>query len=196
MDAETLEKATAPFFTTKGVGKGTGLGLPIVQGLMAQSGGRLLMKSASGEGTTAELWLPVSTDAVVQLSPAAERSTKGHSRPLHVLAVDDDSLVLMNTVLMLEELGHTATRAHSAEEALQLLERDPLPDILITDHVMPHMTGAELARQVAVLYPNLAVIVATGYAELSGGVEIGTRRLAKPFTQEQLSEALTSTVPS
>jgi CheY-like chemotaxis protein len=196
MDAETLEKATAPFFTTKGVGKGTGLGLPMVQGLMAQSGGRLLMKSSSGEGTTAELWLPVSTDAIVEPSPLAEQSADRQSRSLNVLAVDDDSLVLMNTMLMLEELGHSAVRAQSAEEALLLLEQGPLPDILITDHVMPQMTGAELARQIAVLYPNLPVIVATGYAELSGGAEPGTTRLAKPFTQEQLSEALTSTAPS
>ena len=196
MDAETLEKATAPFFTTKGVGKGTGLGLPMVQGLMAQSGGRLLMKSSSGEGTTAELWLPVSADVVLEPLPPVEQPAVRHPRHLTVLAVDDDSLVLMNTMLMLEELGHSAVRAQSAEEALLLLEQGPLPDILITDHVMPQMTGAELARQIAVLYPNLPVIVATGYAELSGGAKPGTTRLAKPFTQEQLSEALTSTAPS
>ncbi|TDK29883.1 PAS domain-containing sensor histidine kinase [Rhizobium deserti] len=190
MDAETLEKATAPFFTTKGVGKGTGLGLPMVQGLMAQSGGRLLMKSVRGEGTTAELWLPVSTEAVLDPSPTAEQPAEGHSRPLNVLAVDDDSLVLTNTVLMLEELGHTAIKAQSAEEALQILQQAPLPDILITDHVMPQMTGAELARQVAEQYPNLPVIVATGYAELPAGKELVTRRLSKPFTQEQLGDAL------
>jgi PAS domain S-box-containing protein len=190
MDAETLEKATAPFFTTKGVGKGTGLGLPMVQGLMAQSGGRLLMKSSPGEGTTAELWLPVSTDAIVEPSPLAEQSADRQSRSLNVLAVDDDSLVLMNTVLMLEELGHTAIKAQSAEEALQILEQTPLPDILITDHVMPQMTGAELARHVAEQYPSLPVIVATGYAELPAGKELVTRRLSKPFTQEQLGDAL------
>jgi CheY-like chemotaxis protein len=194
MDAATLEKATAPFFTTKGVGKGTGLGLPMVQGLMAQSGGRLLMKSVPGAGTTAELWLPVSTNAVLEPLPAVELPSEGHARPLHVLAVDDDSLVLMNTILMLEELGHTATRAQSAGEALQLLERDPLPDVLITDHVMPQMTGAELAQRVAEQYPALPVIVATGYAELPGGQKIKLRRLAKPFTQKELNDVLVDTV--
>jgi CheY-like chemotaxis protein len=194
MDAATLEKATAPFFTTKGVGKGTGLGLPMVQGLMAQSGGRLLMKSVPGAGTTAELWLPVSTNAMLEPLPAVELQSEGHARPLHVLAVDDDSLVLMNTILMLEELGHTATRAQSAEEALQLLERDPLPDVLITDHVMPQMTGVELAQRVAEQYPALAVIVATGYAELPGGQKIKLRRLAKPFTQKELNDVLVDTV--
>jgi PAS domain S-box-containing protein len=193
MDAETLEKATAPFFTTKGVGKGTGLGLPMVQGLMAQCGGRLLMKSSRGEGTTAELWLPVSLIAVVELSSSVERPISD-SRRLDVLAVDDDSLVLMNTMLMLEELGHTATRAQSASEALKILERGPLPDLLITDHLMPHMTGTELARCVAERYPSLPVILATGYAEFSSGVDGGTRRLAKPFTQEQLKDVLVATI--
>jgi PAS domain S-box-containing protein len=190
MDAETLEKATTPFFTTKGVGKGTGLGLPMVQGLLAQSGGRLLIKSILGEGTTAELWLPVSANALLDPSPTAEQPAEGQLRQLTVLAVDDDSLVLTNTVLMLEELGHTAVKAQSAEEALQILEQAPLPDILITDHVMPHMTGAELARHVAEQYPSLPVIVATGYAELPAGKELVTRRLSKPFTQEQLGDAL------
>jgi PAS domain S-box-containing protein len=188
MDAETLEKAT-PFFTTKGVGKGTGLGLPMVQGLMAQSGGRLLMKSSPGEGTTTELWLPVA-DAVAEPASPVEQPAAVQSGPLTVLAVDDDSLVLMNTVLMLEDLGHSAVPAHSAEEALQRLERDPLPDVLITDHAMPHMTGAELVRQVAERYPTLPVILATGYAELPEGVELRTPRLAKPFTQKQLDGAL------
>jgi PAS domain S-box-containing protein len=196
MDAETLEKATTPFFTTKGVGKGTGLGLPMVQGLLAQSGGRLLMKSSRGDGTTAELWLPVSTDAVAEPSSRAEPPAGRPSRPLTVLAVDDDSLVLMNTVLMLEELGHAVVSAHSAQEALHLLEQGLLPDILITDHLMPHMTGGELARQVTETYPAIAIIVATGYAELPGGAGSVSRRLAKPFTQEQLNEALMSALLS
>jgi PAS domain S-box-containing protein len=196
MDAATLEKATTPFFTTKGVGKGTGLGLPMVQGLMAQSEGRLLVKSIPGEGTTAELWLPVSTSAFLEAPSPVEQPTEIKSRPLNVLAVDDDSLVLMNTILMLEELGHSAVRAQSAEEALRLLEGAPLPDVLVTDHAMPHMTGAELAREVAKRYPSLPVIVATGYAELPGGVELRTPRLAKPFTQKQLNAALTASVLS
>jgi CheY-like chemotaxis protein len=107
-----------------------------------------------------------------------------------VLVVDEDSLVLMNSVLMLEDLGHAAVSAHSAYEALQQLEQGTLPDVLITDHAMPHMTGAELVRQVTERYPALPVILATGYAELPQGVELRTPRLAKPFTQKQLEEAL------
>ncbi len=189
MDAETLEKATTPFFTTKGVGKGTGLGLPMVQGVLAQSGGRLIVKSTSGEGTTAELWLRVAEIAAEPQS-VAEVTPSAPVPPLTVMAVDDDSLVLMNTVLMLEDLGHTVLEASSGEEALRLIAQGPLPNILITDHAMPRMTGAELARQVIERHPGLHVVLATGYAELPGGEGAGLARLPKPFTQEQLNEAL------
>jgi PAS domain S-box-containing protein len=189
MDAETLEKATTPFFTTKGVGKGTGLGLPMVQGLLAQSGGRLIMNSTPGQGTTAELWLPVAEIAAKPQS-APEVPPSVPVPPLTVIAVDDDSLVLMNTVLMLEDLGHTVLEASSGEDALQLIAQGPLPDVLITDHAMPRMTGAELARKVIERYPGLHVVLATGYAELPGGEGLGLARLSKPFTQEQLHDAL------
>ena len=189
MDPETLEKATTPFFTTKGIGKGTGLGLPMVQGLMAQSGGRLVMKSMVGQGTTAELWLPIAPATAV-LEPVEQNSAQAPVPPLRVMAVDDDSLVLMNTVLMLEDLGHMVLEANSAEEALRLLDQGPLPDILITDHAMPHMTGAELAKQVSAKYPSVKVVLATGYAELPGGEGADLLRLSKPFTQQQLNDAL------
>lgn len=189
MDAETLEKATTPFFTTKGIGKGTGLGLPMVQGLMAQSGGRLLIKSAPGRGTTAELWLPAA-EAKSRPLAVLEEAFVAPMRPLKVMAVDDDGLVLMNTVLMLEDLGHTVVEAQSAEQALQLLEKDSLPDVVITDHAMPHMTGAELAQQITERYPGLTIILCTGYAELPYGIGTGLMRLQKPFNQKQLNDVL------
>jgi PAS domain S-box-containing protein len=195
MDGETLEKATTPFFTTKGIGKGTGLGLPMVQGLMAQSGGKLLMKSTVGQGTTAELWLPVAK-ATTAPEPVEQVREEGPVPPLTVMAVDDDSLVLMNTVLMLEDLGHKVLEANSGEEALRLLQQGALPDILITDHAMPHMTGAELARQLRAQHPEIAVILATGYAELPGGEGADLARLPKPFSQKQLNEALAAAVNS
>lgn len=114
MDEETLEKAATPFFTTKGVGKGTGLGLPMIQGLMAQSGGALVLKSRMSEGTKAELWLPVAERDQKRspaVAPIAEPTPKLEIS-LTVLAVDDDGLVLMNTTLMLEDLGHVPIEAH------------------------------------------------------------------------------------
>jgi PAS domain S-box-containing protein len=196
MDAETLEKATTPFFTTKGVGKGTGLGLPMVQGLMAQSGGGLIVKSQPGKGTTAELWLPVADVIAEPTLPAVVDTHVAPARPLTVLVVDDDGLVLMNTVLMLEDLGHRPLEAMSGEEALALLAAGPLPDVVVTDHAMPNMTGAELAEGIAALYPDLKVILATGYAELPDGQEVDLPRLSKPFAQKQLNEALAAVAGS
>jgi len=194
MDAETLAKAATPFFTTKGVGKGTGLGLPMVHGLMAQSGGELVLKSVAGEGTTAELWLPVGDKGEVEVTaaPVLEAPLDPAPTALTVLAVDDDSLVLMNTVLLLEDLGMETIQASSGEEALTALQTGVLPDVVITDHAMPNMTGARLCEEIHSRYPTLPIILATGYAELPDGVGIpgGVVRLSKPFSQAQLSRAL------
>ncbi|KQV37679.1 MULTISPECIES: PAS domain-containing sensor histidine kinase [unclassified Rhizobium] len=192
MDAETLANATTPFFTTKGVGKGTGLGLPMVHGLMAQSGGQLILKSALGEGTTAELWLPVTIDVAATPVSAEEVPFDPAPSAMMVLVVDDDSLVLMNTVLLLEDLGMETIQASSGEEALEILGTGQLPDVVITDHAMPKMTGARLCEEIHARFPTLPVVLATGYAELpEGTAEIGgVVRLTKPFSQKQLSRAL------
>ncbi len=191
MDAKTLSEATTPFYTTKGIGKGTGLGLPMVQGLMAQSGGCLRLKSKKGEGTTAELWLPIAEEAVEPISTTeVVPSSEPDGRKLSIMAVDDDALVLMNTVIMLEDLGHSVTEAHSATAALSLLRAGATPDVVITDHAMPEMTGAELAKILHAEYPQIEVIVASGYAELPDEAGKTLRRLQKPFSQRQLNDAL------
>jgi PAS domain S-box-containing protein len=194
MDAETLAKATTPFYTTKGVGKGTGLGLPMVHGLMAQSGGELVLKSAVGDGTTAELWLPVADRSELKFkAPATPEVPLGLApTALTVLAVDDDALVLMNTVLLLEDLGMETVQASSGEEALAALRTGVLPDVVITDHAMPNMTGARLCQEIHARHPRLPIILATGYAELPEEVGDlgGVVRLSKPFSQAQLSQAL------
>jgi PAS domain S-box-containing protein len=203
MDEETLNKATTPFFTTKGIGKGTGLGLPMVHGLMAQSGGKLILRSAKGVGTTAELYLPLA-EAVQEPSQEqslpSETTTTAASRVaeqcLKVLAVDDDPLVLMNTALMLQDLCHEALTAHSGVEALAKLEQVGSVDLVITDHAMPQMTGAQLAESVQQRWPEIPVLIATGYAELPPGVADRFSRLSKPFTQSELAEAIALAVPS
>lgn len=191
MDAKTLQQAITPFFTTKGVGKGTGLGLSMVQGLASQSGGRLVMKSSLGEGTTAELWFPV---AVVEqvTEAAAERplQEKNAARRLRIVAVDDDGLVLMNTTLMLEDLGHTVFEAMAGPEALDILRKQQV-DLVICDHAMPRMTGAQLAEAIRNEWPDMPIILATGYAEIPEGAGIvDLPRLGKPFSQAQLAEAI------
>jgi PAS domain S-box-containing protein len=192
MDEKTLTRAVEPFFTTKGTGKGTGLGLSMVQGVVAQSGGRLELKSRSGEGTTIILWLPAVDDT--EAPQPVESETLFHTNetiagPFTVMVVDDDPLVLTATAAMLEDLGHTPVGAKSGEAALELLRSGHKIDVLITDQAMPGMTGTELVAKVKAQWPDLPVIVATGYAELDNSVR-GLPRLGKPFRQDALAAAI------
>ncbi|TXR46364.1 hybrid sensor histidine kinase/response regulator [Phyllobacterium endophyticum] len=191
MDKTTMLRAIEPFFTTKGIGKGTGLGLSMVHGLMRQSGGELVLKSEIGKGTTAELWLPVdrgSDQAVPSGSVSAELAGKGQ-KPQKILAVDDDVLVLLNTVAMLEDLGHTVIEASSGRQALELLSKENF-DLVITDQAMPNMTGAQLIEAIKRQWPNMPVILATGYAELPDGAQLDIPLLSKPFRQMDLLQKI------
>ena len=127
MDEATLARATEPFFTTKGTGKGTGLGLSMVHGMVQQLGGQFILHSRLGEGTTVELWLPAAERPAAVEEVAASARPREQTRPLTVLAVDDDALVLANTRAMLEDLGHTVLVAHSGEQALEQMEQEQLP---------------------------------------------------------------------
>lgn len=195
MDRATLARAMEPFFTTKGIGRGTGLGLSMVHGMTEQTGGRFVLKSKKGEGTTAEIWLPVAK----LVGPAdSERFVRGEgmprTRPLVVLAVDDDGLVLMNTTVMLQDMGHTVLEATSASQALDILRRDQSVDLVITDHAMPKMTGAQLASAIRAERPGTPVILATGYAELPPGVDADLPKLGKPFRQQELMQAVAAAI--
>ena len=192
MDAATLARATEPFFTTKGIGKGTGLGLSMIHGLAEQSGGCFTMESEPGKGTTATLWLPVA-DAV-RVAPTTIRTEAANppqTRRLTVLAVDDDALVLMNTVALLEDLGHKVFEAWSGEEALEIFEREPDIDLIVTDQAMPNLTGVELIERVLARRPDLPIVLATGYGELPApGANAAVIRLGKPFAQTDLERAV------
>ncbi|MDT3309973.1 PAS domain S-box protein [Pseudomonas sp. rhizo66] len=185
MDEHTLASARDPFFTTKGLGKGTGLGLSMVHGFMEQLGGRFVLKSEKAQGTTAELWIPVAGEGTVSkpLQPYAEPVVVPR---LSVLVVDDDSLVLTSTSLLLEDLGHRVVSATSGAQALALFDQGEVIDLMITDMAMPKMSGAQLAHAVRVLKPDLPIILATGYAERLEGFAAQLPRLPKPFTQMNL----------
>ncbi len=195
MDEPTLARATEPFYTTKGVGKGTGLGLPMVHGLAEQSGGRLTLHSQPGQGTRIELWLP-QADSTRTQGPAAHTvpSAAMSAGSLTILAVDDDELVLTNTAAMLEDLGHRVIVAASAEAALARLNRAASKgervDLVITDYAMPHVTGLALAQQIAACRPGLPIVLATGFAELPAGQGADLPRLAKPYSQAELAQML------
>lgn len=191
MNQETLAHATEPFFTTKGSGKGTGLGLPMVYGLAVQSGGNFVLSSTEGQGTTAELWLPVASAAA---SNAPGAPTRQESRlelaPMLVVAADDDPLVLAGTVSMLEDLGHMVLAAASGRQALEMVLADARVEMVITDQVMPGMTGAELAARLRVERPGLPIVLVSGFGEIPSGLDRIALRLAKPFDRLQLSDAI------
>jgi CheY-like chemotaxis protein len=194
MDEETLKRATEPFFTTKGIGKGTGLGLSMVQGIAEQSGGTLRIKSSPHTGTVAEIWLPAAGTAETaekgesQIEHAPLEQEPGASS-LNILAVDDDGLILLNLVDMLEDLGHSVIPAASGKKALALLDKASF-DLMVTDHAMPHMTGAQLIREAQARWPEMAILLATGYAELPAGTNTTVPRLSKPYSQADLAAAL------
>jgi len=190
MDAATLARATEPFFTTKGVGKGTGLGLSMVHGLAAQSGGKLVISSVPGDGTTVELYLPA-TIRRPEAQPAAERTPEVDAmEPLHVLAVDDDPLVLANTAALLEDLGHTVCLAASGEEAIERLATDSAIDLVITDQLMPGMTGSQLGRRIRLGAPGMPILIISGFGEFSEGDARHFHLLAKPFDRSALAQAM------
>ena len=193
MDGPTLARASEPFFTTKGIGKGTGLGLSMVQGLAAQSGGQLNIDSTPGIGTTIQLWLPV---AMVERAVAPDASHEAFTElpPLSILAVDDDELVLHNTAAMLEELGHHVVTAPGGGEALHRLRQMPRVDILVTDQLMPNMTGVQLAIAATDAVPGLPVLLVSGFAELKAQEAERFAFLHKPFDRVDLSQAIARTI--
>lgn len=189
MDEATLAKATEPFFTTKEVGKGTGLGLSMVHGLAEQSGGKFILSSKKGRGTTAEIWLPLTDEAAAQEASTTLAPAKEAFVPKRVLVVDDDPLVLLNTVTMVEDLGHQVFDAMSGKEALTILSNQEI-DVLITDYAMPQMNGGQLASEVVASGRDIKVIVATGYAEMPVEHRGRYELLSKPFGSQDLKAAL------
>jgi signal transduction histidine kinase len=206
MDEATLARAVEPFFTTKGIGKGTGLGLSMVHGFAAQSGGQLILRSAKGAGTTAEIWLPRTESSAETAAAAAAFPEEPKPAPaaagelrLSVLVVDDDPLVLASTAGMLEDLGHAPLEALSGHDALDVVRGGARVDLVVTDYSMPGMTGLQLAEELRRSRPSIPVLLATGYVELQGDASGGIARLPKLFGQATLAsaiEACIGTAPS
>ncbi|SDT12258.1 hybrid sensor histidine kinase/response regulator [Bradyrhizobium canariense] len=188
MTAEILKRAVEPFFSSKPLGKGTGLGLSMVHGLAVQLGGALQLSSMVGKGTTATLVLPVATAAPEAESEAP--SAQKVNRSAVILFVDDDPLIAMSTTEMLEDLGHRVIGANSGLHALDIIKSEQQIDLMMTDHVMPGMTGVELAAASREVRPSLPILLATGYAELPEGAQLDLPRLAKPYHQDQLRDRL------
>jgi len=192
MDEATLKRCSEPFFTTKEVGRGTGLGLSTVLGLTVQSGGGMRISSTLGEGTIVELWLPVAEGAARVVRAPVEPAPTGTLPRYRVLVVDDEPLVALLTASMLEDLGHATEVVPSGASALSVLRSDKEIDAVITDYAMPDMTGAELAVQIRGLRPDLPIILATGYADFPNAHMQNLPRLSKPFGSHELRLILTT----
>ena len=188
MDAATLSRAVEPFFSTKGIGKGTGLGLSMIHGLAAQLGGHLQLASTPAVGTTVSIWLPVAGSEIAA-APAPVRGDGEWQRGAGtVLLVDDEDLVRTATSHMLADLGYAVLEANSAVQALDQLD-DPRITHIITDHLMPGMTGTDLAREAQARGHPALILIISGYSELDD-VAPDLPRLMKPFRELELSAAL------
>jgi PAS domain S-box-containing protein len=193
MDEATLARAVEPFFSTKELGKGTGLGLSMVHGLAAQLGGAFELTSVVGQGTRADLYLPV-TDASVRPMAVMHSDAVKARRRLSILLVDDEDLVRTGTAEMLRDIGHQVHEATGGAQALGLLARGTPIDVVVTDYMMPRMNGAELASQVKKRNAAMPVMIVTGYA--GGDLDLGLPQLAKPFRQVDLAAAIDRLVGS
>jgi CheY-like chemotaxis protein len=192
---EHIEKVLEPFFTTKDVGKGSGLGLPMVYGFAKQSNGAFRLESQVGRGTTAELWLPQASEQLPEKEqkPDEEIPEAAGTRPLKILLVDDHPEVRTTTAALLQELGHTVVEASNGGEALTALNDGAREcDLVISDYAMPHLSGTEFVRRARRICPEMPALIITGYAESDAvrdrpeDVDI----LLKPFTPRALKSAI------
>jgi signal transduction histidine kinase/ActR/RegA family two-component response regulator len=197
---ENIDRVFEPFFTTKPVGKGTGLGLSQIFGFARQSGGDVTIESRVDAGTTVAIYVPRSIEAAREYAERAAQAQAQLSEAIpvaagtRILLVEDDPRVSRATVSALEELGYSPTACASGKEALELLDHDPDVDLIITDVMMPEMTGPELARILATRHPSIGVVFVTGYVgEAGDAAELsGHDILRKPFTVAALADAVSN----
>jgi CheY-like chemotaxis protein len=190
MDEATLARAVEPFYSTKEVGKGTGLGLSMVHGLASQLGGGFRLSSVVGQGTRADLWLPLAAEPTAQVRAGGSEAPGAKTPALSILVVDDEELVRSATAEMLRAQGHRVITAFSGPQALERLGE---ADVVVTDYKMPGMNGAELAERVHALRPEMPVLLITGY---TGPAEEAPAlpRLDKPFRAVELAGAVAELV--
>jgi CheY-like chemotaxis protein len=192
MPQEVIERAFEPFYTTKTVGRGTGLGLSQVFNFIKQSNGHVKIYSEIGHGTTIKLYLPRYAGEELKLDTVANESDVPLGRADEViLVVEDEARVRHMSVDALRELGYSVVQASDGDHALKQLALLPRVDLLFTDIMMPSMTGRQLADQATTERPDLKVLYTTGYTRNAivhnGIVDYGVSFLAKPFSIEALA---------
>jgi signal transduction histidine kinase len=196
MSPETAARAFEPYFTTKPLGRGSGLGLAQVMSFARQSGGDVRLQTSPGGGTRVAMLLPAATGAAAAEALPSAAATPAPGRPLSILMVEDDALVASVVVPALEIEGHRVHLCRSAEEAMAALASEHDFDVLFTDVVMPgRMTGTDLVSWCRRHRPALPAVVATGYMTTWGELEGHVRVLRKPYGLQDLLSALRAAVP-
>jgi PAS domain S-box-containing protein len=194
MDEQTLGRIFEPYFTTKEVGKGTGLGLAVVHGIVKRHGGVITVRSELGKGSAFDVYLPR-----VEMAPEAPTETtsilpRGKER---ILLIDDEPMVADLGAMVLERLGYRVTSKTSAPDALELFRSNPHAfDLILTDYTMPHLSGTDLAGAILEIRPDMPILLCTGYSEKiteTAAKELGVRGFAmKPLNRKQLAELVRS----
>ena len=197
MDATTRARAFEPFFTTKPKGKGTGLGLATVYGIVDQTGGEITIKTALGHGTVVRIYLPAVAAPAEKREAEPPRPAKTYGNE-SVLVVEDNDAVRELAILALKQRGYEVLEAASAEQALDLIAHGARPQLLLTDVVMPGLSGPNLAARLLQSNPRLRVLYMSGYSEdaaaAHGTFWGGVPLLQKPFTSSQLAERVRMTL--
>jgi CheY-like chemotaxis protein len=192
MPAEVMERMLEPFFTTKGIGKGTGLGLAAVHGIISAHRGAMMIESMPGEGTHFNIYLPTIEGEISELAQLASNAPRGCER---ILIVDDEDMVSSVLAQGLERLGYEVACCISADEALEVMREAPDNwDMVITDQIMPGMSGQELALRLRAEFPALPIILCSGYSdsvtEMGLDEEEVDHVLVKPIDTGHLAETV------
>jgi two-component system, cell cycle sensor histidine kinase and response regulator CckA len=191
MTPEVAARALEPFFTTKPSGQGTGLGLPSVYGIVTQAGGSIELDSTPGEGTCVTVWLPATTDAISPAGDVAPAPPPGRGQ--RVLVVEDQPAVREVTRRILTDHGYEVMTVEDAEQALLVVFDDRVaPEVLVTDVLMPGLSGAELVERVRARVPSMPVVYVSGFAEegRTAGGDAPTLFVEKPFRAADLLTAV------
>ena len=194
MSPETLERIFEPYFTTKEVGEGTGLGLSVVHGIVREHGGAITVQSVPDAGTTFEVYFPIIVDKKISSEETEKAAPRGSGR---ILFVDDETMVTDSTKSNLENLGYKVHTENDPVRALAKFEAQPYSfDLVITDMSMPKMTGLQLSRQISQIREDLPIILITGFSDLLDDhslLEYGIRELIhKPIRKVILAEAISN----